>query len=133
MEYQAWLAVFLSAGTAVGVSSIWQAEPVAGTVWGNAMRVQSVGRRQYVWRGLAAAITALVLVPLLYLANGFYGNSFLVDAVLTAFWLWLGFTGATWYIRYGFERRPDRRVVLAMGHELLILEAMAVVIGLCKL
>lgn len=132
MEYSNWLVIPLAAGLATVASRLWRLEPAMGTIWGNSMRTEhQTGRRQYARSMATAVVTALLLIPLLYAANGFYGNSFLVDAVLTTFWLWLGFTGATWYIRYGLEQRPSGRVLLAMSHELMMLEVMAVVIGFC--
>jgi hypothetical protein len=39
-------------------------------------------------------VTAFVLAHVTFVANKFFHNSFLSDALQTAFWLWLGFTAA---------------------------------------
>lgn len=105
-----------------------------GTAWGSAVRISP--RRWHnervaavSWPLLACIMSALLLAPLLHAANGFYGNSFVVDAILTTFWLWLGFAGTTLYIRSGFQW-PKGGVLAVLLFELCILEVMAVAIGI---
>jgi hypothetical protein len=54
------------------------------------------------------------------------------DAILTAFFLWLGFTATRLLVHDLFENRPSKLTVLNAAHELATLVVMAVVIGALK-
>ena len=81
---------------------------------------------------LASFVTAYVLAHIAYLSNQFFGNSFLHDALFTAFWVWLGFTAARMLTHDLFEKRPTKLTLLAFGHELVTLLVMGLIIGLMK-
>jgi len=78
---------------------------------------------------VASLITAFVLAHVSFLAHKFFNNSFLSDAVATAFWLWLGFTAARVYVHDVFENRSFKLTVLNSTHELVTVIVMALIIG----
>jgi hypothetical protein len=75
-------------------------------------------------------ITAYVLAHVTYLSNTFFGNSYLQDALTTAFWMWLGFTAARIVTHDAFENRPKQLTLLNISHELVTFLVMGVIIGL---
>jgi len=79
---------------------------------------------------VASLITAYILAHVTYLANQFFHNGFLYDALMTAVWLWLGFTAARLYVHDTFENRRKKLTVLNAAHELVTFLVMALIIGL---
>ena len=132
-----WLAVLLATASSMVVGGIWYAKPVLGRVW---MKHAHITDKQ-MQKGNAKAMiitvalsffTAFALAHVIFLANTFFGNSFLHDAVTTTFWLWLGLTAARFITHDLFERRPIELTLLNVFHEFVTLMVMAVVIGLFK-
>lgn len=79
---------------------------------------------------VASFVTAWVLAGAAWLAQEFYGGSFLVNALVTALILWLGLTASRILVHDAFEPRGFRATGYTVLNELLIILAMALVIGL---
>ena len=58
------------------------------------------------------------------------GNGYLVPALLTAFFLWLGFSAARSLISTLFQAKPIRLWLLNTGHDLAVALVIATIIGL---
>jgi hypothetical protein len=132
-----YLAVFLAAISSMLVGSIWYMPSVFGDSWSKLAKVdlKKMGANPAKAYGLtfvASLVTAFVLAHLSFIANHFYGNSFMYDALLTAFWMWLGFTAARLLVHDLFENRPSKLTALNAAHELVTILIMAVVLGLLK-
>lgn len=134
-----YLAVFLAAVSSMVVGSIWYAKGVFGNRWAKLAKVKMDGPpkpKDMAWllgsTFVASFVTAYVLAHVTFLANRFFGNSFLSDALQTGFWVWLGFTALRLYVHDAFEGRPKQLTILNAVHELVTIEVMAVVIGLMK-
>lgn len=132
-----YLAVFLAAVSSMVVGSIWYMPSVYGKTWSKLAKVdlKDMGKnpgKAYGLTFLASLVTAYVLAHVSFLANKFFGNSFLNDAVTTAFWLWLGFTAARLLVHDLFENRPTKLTLLNAAHELVTILVMGFVIGLMK-
>lgn len=132
-----YLAVFLAAISSMAVGSIWYMPSVFGEQWSKLTKVnlKDIGAnpaKAYGLTFLASLFTAFVLAHISFIANRFYGNSFMYDAVMTAFWLWLGLTGARILVHDLFENRPTKLTALNAAHELVTILVMAVVLGLLK-
>lgn len=67
-----------------------------------------------------------------FLSNAYFGNSYLHDALTTAFWVWLGFTAVRVLTHDLFENRPHKLTLLTVGHELVTFLVMGLIIGLLK-
>lgn len=79
---------------------------------------------------IASLVTAYVLAHVTFLSHSFFKNdSFLQDALATAFWLWVGLTVARIFVHDIFEGRPWKLMLLTVGHELVTLLAMGLIIG----
>ncbi len=79
---------------------------------------------------VASFVTAWVLAGATWLAQQFYGGSFLVNALVTGFILWLGFTAARVVVHDGFDPRGFRVTPYTLLNGLVTVLAMALVIGL---
>lgn len=129
-----WWAVILATLSSMVVGYIWYAKPVFGTAW-----MKLIGKNEKdlakggMWPMLVTLVvsflTAYVLAHVTFLANHFFQNSFLQDAMSTAFWLWLGLVAARIITHDAFEGRPHRLTLMTITHELVTLLVMALIIG----
>lgn len=138
VEVNYW-AVLLAAVSSMVVGSIWYAKGVFGDTWAKLAHVDmnkgSSGAEMARLLGTVFAIslvTAYVLAHVSFLSNNFFHNSFLQDAVSTAFWLWLGLTALRIWTHDLFEGRPMKLTLLTWGNELATLLVMGIVIGVMR-
>ena len=128
-------AVLLAMLSSLVVGSIWYAQGVFGKVWIKLARIDMSKNRGSVARPILATVvvstlTAYVLAHVAYLSNQFFHHSFLVDALTTAWWMWLGFVAARFITHDAFEGRPVKLTVLNLGNELVTIMLMGLIIGL---
>lgn len=134
-----WLAILLAAASSMVVGSIWYSPGVFGKSWMQ-MTKSKMGKdstpAQMAWIYgsvfIASVLTAYVLAHVTFLANRFFGNSFLQDALSTAFWLWLGFTAARIFTHDTFEGRRKKLTLMNGTHELVTFIVMALIVGTLK-
>ena len=129
------LAVFLSMVGAMIVGAIWYTPKVLGNTWGKLVKIDMSGDMKGLWKLLLASavgafITAYILAQVTYICNQFFHNSFLWDALMTAFWLWLGFIAIRFFTHDIYEKRPWKLTLLNIANELVIVMVMALIIGL---
>ncbi len=132
-----YLAVFLAMVSSMVVGSIWYAKSVFGASWAKMVGLTDKKMQEDAAKAIGVTVvvsllTSFVLAHMAYLAHRFYGNSFLLDSVTTAFWLWLGLTAARMITHDAFERRPLKLTVMNIAHEFVTLIVMGLVIGLLK-
>lgn len=130
-----YIGVLLAAISSMVVGVVWYAPKIFGDRWAKLVGLTSDRKSKGAPRALAIAfvaslITAYILAHVTYLAHTFFGNSFLVDAISTAFWLWLGLTAMRILVHDVFEKRPIQLTLLSLGNELVILLVMGLIIGL---
>jgi hypothetical protein len=128
-----WLAVVLATVSSMVVGAVWYAKPVFGRRW---MRLSGIKEDEI--RGAALPLiitfivsffTAAVLAGSAAIAQHFYQGNFLLNAVLTAVILWIGFTAARMITHDLFDRRPSSLTVLNLAHELVTVIVMGLIIG----
>ena len=130
-------AVLLAAVSSMIVGSLWYMPAIFGRAW---MKMTGVKMNQKMSAGKSAwmfgsvfvssLVTAYVLAHMTFMAHKFFGtNSFLSDALQTAFWLWLGFTAVRLYVHDTFEGRRKKLTLLNAAHELATMLVMALIIG----
>ena len=132
-----YLAVFLAALSSMAVGSIWYARPVFGKAWAKMVnldeqKMKDGASRAIIVTMIVSFITAYVLAHVTFLSNHFFGNSYLQDALMTAFWLWLGLTAARFITHDAFEGRPTKLTAMNISHELVTLLVMGLIIGLLR-
>lgn len=136
MEVQVnYLAVVLAMVSSMVVGSIWYSMGVFGKTWAKLARIDMTKDKGSVARPIittmvVSLITAYVLAHVTFLSNKFFANSYLMDALTSAFWLWLGFTAARFITHDAFESRPTKLTVLNLGNELVTIMLMGLIIGL---
>ena len=130
------LAVVLAALSSMVVGSIWYARPVFGNVWIKLARIDvkqnAAGAKMAYALGatlVVSFLTAYVLAHVTYLSNQFFQESYLHDALMTGFWLWLGFIAARFITHDAFEGRRKKLTILNITHELVTIMVMALIIG----
>ena len=132
-----WLAVLLAAISSMAVGSVWYAKSVFGARWMKLVNLDEKKAAEWAVPALigafvASLVTAYVLAHVTYLSNSFFGNAYMTDALTTAFWLWLGFTAARFFVHDSFERRPLKLTMMNIGNELVTMLVMAMIIGWLK-
>lgn len=132
-----WLAVVLATLSTMVVGSIWYAPKVFGNIWMQLAKVdkkkaEAAGMKPMIITLVVSFLSAYVVAHVAYLSNAFFGNSFLQDALSTAFWLWLGTTAARFITHDAFEGRPAKLTALNVAHELVTFMAMGFVIGILQ-
>ena len=132
-----YLAVFLAGASSMVVGFIWYSRPVMGKTWQKLVGLKDEDMEKGMAKAMsltliASMVTAYVLAHVAFLSNKYFGNSFMQDAVTTAFWLWLGFTAARMLTHDLFEKRPTKLTVMALTHELITLLVMGAIIGAFK-
>lgn len=136
MEVQVnYWAVLAAMASSMVVGSIWYAMPVFGTMWAKLAKIDLTKNTGNVFKPIAitmvvSLITAYVLAHVTYLSNQFFDNSFLQDALTTAFWMWLGFTAARFITHDAFEGRPHKLTLINIGNEFVTIMLMGLIIGL---
>ncbi len=138
MEVQVnWLAIILATASSMVVGSIWYAKPVFGSAWAKIVKLDDKKMQAGATKAIGVTvvvsfITAYVLAHVIYLSHSFFGNSYLQDALTTAFWLWLGLVAARFITHDAFEQRPAKLTLMNVSHELVTLLVMALIIGSVK-
>jgi hypothetical protein len=132
------LAVVLAMVSSMVVGMVWYAKPVFGIRWMKLVGMNDQKASKGAGKAigvtiLVSLITAYVLAHVTYLSNSFFGNSFLQDALTTAFWMWLGFVAARVITHDAFEQRPTELTMLTVSHEFVTFMAMGLVIGMMGL
>lgn len=139
MEVQInYLAVVLAAASSMIVGSLWYMPASFGNMWMKLTGVKpdrkNMTPAKMAWMYgsvfVASLLMAYILAHVAYLSNQFFHDTFLQDALSTAFWLWLGFTAARLYVHDTFENRRKKLTLLNSAHELVTALVMAVIIGI---
>lgn len=128
-------AVLAAMASSMVVGSVWYAQSVFGKAWVKLAGIKMDKKggsvaKPIITTMVVSLITAYVLAHVTFLSNQFFQNTFLHDALMTAFWMWLGFTAARFITHDAFEGRPSTLTALNVGHELVTFMVMGLIIGL---
>jgi hypothetical protein len=133
-----WIAVLLAAASSMVVGAVWYAKGVFGKTWIKLVGLDEKRMGERVAGPMTTAVVgglleAYVIAHVAFMTHEFFDtNSFLMDAVTTAFWLWLGISATTLAIHNTFEHRPWKLTLLSIANQFVTLMAMGVIIGLLK-
>lgn len=128
------LAVILATLSSLIIGSIWYARPVFGNAWIKLARINLKKKGAPLWvpivvTAIVSLLTAYILAHLIYISNAYFGNSYMQDALTTAFWLWLGVVAARFVTHDGFEGRPWKLTVINTSNELVTFLVMGLILG----
>lgn len=128
-----WIAVLVAALSTMAVGALWYAPGMFGRTWESLAKIDPRHRADPVKAiGITLVVSfvsAFILAHLTFLVHGYTGNPFIIDAVATAFWGWLGFTAARFITHDAFENRPWQLTLMNISHELITFMVMGVIIG----
>ncbi len=128
-------AVLLATVAAMVVGFAYYHPKVLGTSWmkaiGHTRESISDGPKPWVYplTILCAFATAWVLAGAAWISQQFYGGSFLLNTLITAWILFIGFTLARVVVHDAFDPRGFRVTGHTALNEVLVITAMALVIG----
>lgn len=129
-------AVLLAMASSMVVGSVWYAQGVFGKTWAKLAKIDMTKNKDagaakpIIVTIIVSLVTAYVLAHLTYITHAFFQQSFLKDALITALWVWAGFTAARFITHDAFESRPFKLTFLNIAHEFVTLMLMALIIGL---
>jgi cation transport ATPase len=130
-----WWGIIIATLSTMVVGSVWYTPKVFGNSWMKLIGkkpkdLQEGGAVRPILITLAVSfISAYVLAHVIFLSHDFFQNSWLQDALSTAFWVWLGFTAARFVTHDAFEHRPLKLTVMNISHELVTLLVMGAILG----
>lgn len=131
-----YLAIAVATVAAMIVGYLWYG-PIFGKPWrrlcGLDSRPQPKPYVIYPITLVASFVTAYVLEYFTSITFHALGDPLLLRAVITAVFLWLGFSAARALIVTLFEARPIKLFLINTGHNLAVALVMAVIIGLMGL
>lgn len=132
-----WVAVLLATASSMVVGGVWYAKGVFGERWAKMVGLKEKDMKNGAVQAMLVTVvvsflTAFVLAHVTFLANQFFGNSYMMDALTTAFWLWVGLTAARIITHDVFERRPLQLTLMTVAHEFVTISVMAIIIGWLK-
>ena len=130
-------AVVLAALSTMVVGSIWYSPMGFYKQWAKMAGVKkdpsfTNGKMAVLYGSVfvASLISAYVLAHVTFLSNQFFKHDFLQDALMTAFWVWLGFTAVRIYTHDAFEGRRKKLTLINGAHEFVTFMVMGLIIGL---
>lgn len=132
-----WWAIILATISSMIVGMVWYAKPIFGKAWAKMVKLNDKKMGEDAGRAITLTIivsfiTAYVLAHVSFLSHHFFQNTFLQDALTTAFWLWVGLVAARFITHDAFERRPFALTLLNITHELVTLLVMGLIIGIMQ-
>ena len=130
-----YVAVILATLSSMVVGATWYAQTVFGSSWAKLAKVKIKTETADMLKPMGITlvvsfITAFVLAHVIFLSHHFFKNSFLQDALMTSFWVWLGFTAARFITHDAFDGRPQKLTLINIGNEFVTILVMGLIIGL---
>ncbi len=139
VEINLW-AVLLATVSSMVVGSIWYGEVGFVKSWQKLAQVKDKKGKE-LQKAMISSMSVAVLTSLLmayilahitFILHQFYGQSFMQDALTTAFWMWLGFQGSRMFMNDTFEGRPFKLTLINAGNSLVTIMVMGFIIGALK-
>lgn len=128
-----WWAVLAAAVAYMALGSLWYG-PLFGKLWMGLVGITPESMKQMPLTPIQAMVggfvTAFITATALSYASIFFMAVSAVDAVILAFWMWLGFVATTQAGSYLWEGRPLSLFMLNAAHSLLALVIMAIIVVL---
>jgi hypothetical protein len=127
-------AVILAAISAMVVGTVWYSPLLFQKAWEKTVKLdKKKGMKEMPWvmgvTFIAALLTAYILAHVTFLSHKFFGNSFMQDALSTAFFLWIGINTPAILSGSLFEQRRKKGILINVGNQLVTLLVMGLIIG----
>lgn len=131
-----WLGVVLATVASIVVGFVWYMPKVFGNSWMKMAKIKPESGDMKWSMGsvlVSSFVMAFVLAHVTFLANHYFQNSYLQDAMTTAFWMWFGFQGLRFFMHDQFNQRRKKESLIHIGNDLAVILVMGAVIGLVGL
>jgi hypothetical protein len=125
-----WIAIAIATVVAMIIGWLWYG-PLFGKTWRSLTNNPAPKAAViYPLTLVATFATAFVLAYVTGATSIALGNGYVVPAVFSALFLWLGFSFARALIVTLFEQKPVRLLLINTGHDLAVSLGIAAIIGL---
>ncbi len=131
-----WVGVGLGVVASFFVGYIWYHPLVFGEEWRKLIKMDKKTMQKgpdskgWFFATFAAFFQSYITAHVTYLSFKFFNDSWMVSAVQTAFWLWLGLQLSTLITMHTFEQRPYRLTLINAGNQLATMLLIGLLIGL---
>ena len=130
-----WLGVVLALVAGMIVAFVWYQKGAIANAWEKLTgvtpeRSKPARARNMIQLLLANAITAVGLAIAIAVTAAATGNESVGMALLVGLIAWLTFSATTLLQHNGFELKPAKLTIINVGYQLVLFEAIALVIGL---
>ncbi len=130
-----YVAVILAALSSFAVGMVWYAKPLFGSQWMKMVGMTDEKSKKGMAKAMAMSLVAsllaaYVLAHVTFLSHQFFGNSFLQDALSTAFWVGIGLQASVIVVHDSFEQRRKKLSLINIGNQLATVLVMGLIIGL---
>lgn len=133
------VAVIVATLASFAVGFLWYMPSVFGETWRQLVKMdkktmeKGPSPRAWMFTVFAALLQAYVLAHVTYLFHSvFNGQSWLISALMSAFWMWAGFQLPVFLTHDSFEHRRLKLTAINAGYQLVTLLVMGLVIGLMR-
>jgi Protein of unknown function (DUF1761) len=128
------IGVLLATLSSMVIGSVWYAKPVFGNTWMKLVGLTDKDFKEMKWTPMVAMVlravtAAYALAYLAFVANSFYGNSFLQDSLKLGVMVSV-LVVPTMIMHDLFEGRRRKLSLINGAHEFVTIMVMALVIGL---
>ncbi len=129
-----YLAVLVAAISAMVVGFIWYSESFFGKIWielNHITEKDNIGSsmgKNYSIMFMSSVVMAVVLAWLINLSN----SSTLLDGMILAFWMWLGFVVTTFLSEVLFAKKPWKMFFIQSGYYLATLMVMGAILAIWR-
>lgn len=132
-----YLAVLMAAAVSMGVGFLWYSPLLFAKPWMKEMgyterRIKAEQQKMGMMYGLSfvlALVTAYVLSHVMALSKNFYNYPMLQTALISAFWMWLGFVAPVQATDVIFGKKTWKLFWINTGYQLASLLVMGIVIS----
>lgn len=133
VEVNFW-AVVLAAVSSMAIGAFWYSNAAFAKPWIKFAKldpknVAAGNPPALVVAFVSSLVMAYVLAHVTYLSHAFFGNSFMQDALTTAFWMWFGFQAFRTLMQDMFEGRRKKHTLITTGNALVTIMVMGLIIG----
>lgn len=122
-----YFAIVLATVVSMIVGTIWYTAFARN--WRRAARLEVLGDADHAGNYLLAALSELVMATVFALLLAHFQTVTFVDALLAAFFLWLGFVATTLAVNHRFQRFGWDLALIDAGHWLFVLLGQGLVFG----
>ncbi|NOZ07503.1 MAG: DUF1761 domain-containing protein [FCB group bacterium] len=128
-------AILVSALVYFIIGAVWFSEKAFGRTWAEGAGIESSKKglmKKFGLNFLGALVVAFVMSHFISYTSYFMGVGGIVGGIQTAFWAWLGFSGATYLMNFVFEDKPFKFYLVNTGYHLAGLIASGIILGIWR-